>query len=94
MTEGLIQVADLWGDSRFAARYKKNSKRRGSERGTILEEIATLTGHNIKFIAYKTTGLKERDLYSLLSQMKDLVATGRKKDYRHALNSLLFISKE
>ena len=93
MTEGLIQVKDLFGDSRFAARFKKNGKRVGSERGSILEEIATITGHNIKFIAYKTTGLKERDLYSLVSQMKDLVKTGRKKSYQHALNNLLYLPK-
>ena len=86
-------IKDLFNAERFAARYKKNGKCRGSERGTILEEIAKLTKHDIKFIAYKTTGLKERDLYSLLSQMKDLVATGRKKNYQHALNSLLFVEK-
>lgn len=93
MTEGLIQISNLFGEESFAARYKKNGKQKGSERGTILEEIANLTGHNIKFIAYKTTGLKVNDIYSLLSQMKDLVATGRKKSYQHALNSLLYVEK-
>lgn len=93
MTEGLIQVKDLFGSDRFAARFKKNGKQKGSERGTILEEISNLTGRNIKFIAYKTTGLKERDLYFILASMKDLVKTGRKKNYAHALNSLLFVEK-
>lgn len=93
MTEGLIQIRNLFNEESFAARYKKNGKQKGNERSTIIDEIARLTKHEAGFIRYKTTGLKERDLYSLLSQMKDLVATGRKKGYSHALNSLLYIEK-
>ena len=32
MSDGLIQISNLLGEESFAARYKKNGKRMGSER--------------------------------------------------------------
>ena len=88
---GMEMIKDLFNAERFAARYKKNGKRSSSERGDCLQELATLTGYTIPRLAYKTQHLKVKDLYYVISSAKDLVATGRKKDYRHALNSLLFV---
>ena len=94
MTEGLIQIADLFGDTRYASRYTLAGKKKSTERGDCLQELATLTGYTIPRIAHKTQHLKDlRDYYFLISSMKDLVATGRKQNYRHAMNSLLFVEK-
>ena len=95
MTEGLIQIADLFGDTRYASRYTLAGKKKSTERGDCLQELATLTGYTIGRIAHKCQHLTQnKDLYFLISSMRDLVATGRKKEYRHALNSLLFVAKE
>ena len=94
MTEGLIQVKDIFGDTRYASRYTSGGKKKSTERGDCLQELATLTGYTIPRLAYKTQHLKVKDLYYVISSAKDLVATGRKKDYRHALNSLLFIPSD
>ena len=94
MTEGLIQIVDLFGDTRYASRYTLAGKKKSTERGDCLQELATLTGYTIGRIAHKTQHLKDlRDFYYIISSMKDLVATGRKKDFGHALNSLLFVVK-
>ncbi len=89
-----VELKDLVGDFRFAARYKKNGKRSSSERGDCLKTLADLTGYTIPRLAARTEHFKEpKDYYFLISSMKDLVATGRKTSHKHALNSLLFVEK-
>ena len=92
MTEGLIQIRDIFGETRYASRYTLAGKKKSTERGDCLQELATLTGYTVGRIAHKVQHLTQnKDLYYLISAAKDLVATGRKKSFRHALNSLLFV---
>ena len=87
---GYQSVTDLFGSYRLVSKNGSS----GGERGSCLQQLATLTGYTIPRLAYKTQHLKVKDLYYVISSAKDLVATGRKKSYQHALNSLLYFPKE
>jgi len=49
---------DLFG----AERYIRNANKRTTERGTWLEHFAMKTGRDIKYIAFKLTGVPTADL--------------------------------
>ena len=87
-------IQNLFNEQRVLERFKPNGKRANNERGDLLKELATLTGYPLGRILHKTAHLKDiKDFYYLLSIIKDDVRTGRKKDYKHALNSSLFMGK-
>jgi len=88
-------ISNLFNEQRVLERFKPNGKRANNERGDLLKELTTLTGYPLGRILAKTAHLKTlSDLYYILSASKDMVATGRKENFRHAFNSLLFIPKE
>src|SRR3990167_4151269 len=85
-------IKNLFNEKRVMERFKPNGKKANNERGDLLKELATLTGYPLGRILAKTAHLKNiKDYYYLLSVVKDDVRTGRKKDYKHALNSSLFM---
>jgi len=87
-------IQNLFNEERVMERFKPNGKKASNERGDLLKELATLTGYPFGRILAKTAHLKNiNDYYYLLSVIKDDVRTGRKKDYRHSLNSSLYLPK-
>ena len=83
---------NLFQEERVMERFKPNGKKANNERGDLLQELAKLTGYPLGRILAKTAHLTNiKDYYYLLSVIKDDVRTGRKKDYKHALNSALWV---
>lgn len=57
-------------------------------------ELAELIGANDKrSLGKMLRRIKGKDIYAVLSEVKDLVRTGKKDTYKHAFNNITFVPK-
>jgi hypothetical protein len=64
-------LTDLFGNERFATRYKGNGKQQGTERGSLISYFATELEREVKFVAVRTSHYTMSELYSLKSSFSD-----------------------
>ncbi len=75
-------------------KYGRVSTNKKTERGELLKYFAQETEKNIKYIAFRLTGIPTQDLYYIKSVCDELMRRQDKEDYLHAFNSCLYVPKK